>query len=78
MCSLTPILLNVAPMINVTYLMYVVRTGITGRAIRADDDEDDDDGGSELEKAHLESDSQCIGILLPDTSKKEVTMKTYH
>ena len=49
MCSLTPILLNVAPMINVTYLMYVVRTGITGRAIRADDDEDDDDGGSELE-----------------------------
>jgi hypothetical protein len=36
-------------MINVTYLMYVVRTGSTGRAIRANDDEDDDDGGSELE-----------------------------
>jgi hypothetical protein len=43
MCSLTSILLNVAPMLNVTYLMYVVRTGSTGWATRADDDEDDDD-----------------------------------
>ena len=46
MRSLTSILLNVAPMLNVTYLMYVVRTG---RATRADDDDEHDDGGSELE-----------------------------
>jgi len=49
MCSLTPILLNVAPMINVIYLRNVVSTGSTGRAIRADDEGDDDDGGSKLE-----------------------------